>query len=518
MRELKKPRVFEEQDKERIKNLSLKGNGYRGLRDDITKAFGVRYEYDETTGKVAKQYYPTTIASDLSGYKVRYEPKDFRCIGECGKQCDLFMQFKFKKAGKYVLIVGGELDSLSAFQMLKDYQEERKSDYDPIPVVSPTTGENSVEQIKRQYEWLNRFERIIIGLDNDAAGKAATEALIAALPRGKVWVVEWSLKDPNLMLTEGRSKDFIRDFYNARRVLSASILESKGIADKMLEAAAKPKIPLPPFMRDVQNMLRGGLPASGIVNLGAASGIGKTTVVNQILHFWFFNAEVRAGIVSMELDAGEYGLVLLSHHIKQKLDDLSVDERLRLLESPEIIAQRNTLLYREDGDSRFLLMDDRDGSVEAIQAVVEEMVVAGDCKLIILDPLQDILDGMTNEDQAVFLRWQKGLVKSHGVLFVNINHIRKAQDSKQAGSKGAFITEEDFAGSSTIFKSASVNILISRNKYAEDELEKNTTTVFVSKNRQGGRTGPAGQWIYCHKTHTLYDKDYYIEHIVEADI
>lgn len=507
---------FSTEAKEQIKkNTSTKGKGFRGLRDDITSPFGIRYEYEESSGNVTKQYYPVTIKGELSGYKIRQLPKSFFSVGETGKTCDLFGQFKFKTAGKYVLLVGGEVDQLSAFQMMRDYQlgKANGDSYAPVAVVSPTIGENCKKQIQKQYDFLNQFERIIVGFDNDEAGKKATEDIIDVLPRGKIWIAHWRYKDPNEYLVNGKEKEFVQDFYNARRNLSASILESSGIESKMEEAASAKKIPLPPFMSKLEELLRGGLPASGIVNLGSASGIGKTSIINQILHHWFFNTDVRAGIVSMELDAGEYGLVLLSHHVKAKIDDMSPEQRVEFMSRPEIKEARHNLLYREDGDSRFLLMDDRDGSVEAIKEVVEEMVVAGGCKVIVLDPLQDILDGMNNEEQAVFLKWQKSLVKSHKVLFFNVNHIRKAGSGQESGSKGAFITEEDFAGSSTIFKSASVNILVSRNKYAEDEVERNTSVAYCSKNRKGGRTGPCGEWYYDHDTHTLYDKEYYFSHV-----
>ena len=59
------------------------------------------------------------------------------------------------------------------------------------------------------------------------------------------------------------------------------------------------------------------------------------------------------------------------------------------------------LIQFEDGTDRFFLLDNRDGSIEEIQDTIEELVVACGCKVIILDPLQDILDGLSNEEQAV---------------------------------------------------------------------------------------------------------------------
>jgi twinkle protein len=71
------------------------------------------------------------------------------------------------------------------------------------------------------------------------------------------------------------------------------------------------------------------------------------------------------------------------------------------------------------------------------------------------------------------------------------------------------LTEDSIHGSSTIIKSASANILLSRDKYAEDEVERNTTKIVLSKNRLVGLTGPAGELYYENYTHTLHNKEEY---------
>jgi hypothetical protein len=95
------------------------------------------------------------------------------------------------------------------------------------------------------------------------------------------------------------------------------------------------------------------------------------------------------------------------------------------------------------------------------------------------------------------MKWAKGFIKSHGVSFVFINHMRKSENSG----------EMDIMGSSTIIKSAAANIILKRDKLAEDDLVRNTTYVFVPKNRVCGITGPAGAAYYDNQTHTLYDLD-----------
>ena len=112
-----------------------------------------------------------------------------------------------------------------------------------------------------------------------------------------------------------------------------------------------------------------------------------------------------------------------------------------------------------------------------------------------MDPLQDLLDGLSNDEQAIFMKWAKGFIKSHGISFVLINHMRKSENSG----------EMDIMGSSTIIKSAAANIILKRDKLAEDEITRNTTSVFVPKNRVCGLTGPAGAAYYDNATHTLHD-------------
>ena len=492
-------------------NTGLDSKGYRGIRTDISKWFGVRYEYSETDGSVVKMYYPCTKDYEISGYKVRNHPKDFRgALGEVGASTDLFGQFRFKTHSGIILIVGGEIDQLSAFQMLKDAQKDDR--FDPVAVVCSTIGETSAfKQIQQQYEWLSGAKKLIVAMDNDEAGKKATEAIVDILPKGRVHVMNLRYKDPNEYLVNGKSNEFISDFWAAKPYTPGDVVGSSSLSEKIMESATLEKIPLPPFMHKVQDLMAGGIPLSKIVNLGSFSGAGKSTIADECVYFWAFHSPYKIGVVSLESDAGEYGTKLLSRHIGRKIDLISdVSEKVEFLKS-EYVQRKQEELFYKDGQDRFMLIDERDGGLESLKKQVDNLVIKCDCKVIILDPLQDILDGLSNEDQAVFMKWQKGLVKSHKVTFININHVRKSSGGSQANSTGASIHEEDFAGSSSIFKSAACNLLFTRNKEAECPIERNTTIMKMTKCRWTGRTDPhAGKYFYDNETHTLYDFDDYM--------
>jgi hypothetical protein len=122
------------------------------------------------------------------------------------------------------------------------------------------------------------------------------------------------------------------------------------------------------------------------------------------------------------------------------------------------------------------------------------------------------MDGMSNEEQAVFMKWLKGMVKSHDVSFILINHVRKSAGGGKQNSAGADLFEEDFQGSSAIFKSAACNLLFTRNKEAENEIERNITSMKMTKCRWTGNTSPnAGKYYYDNATHTVHDLEDYLD-------
>lgn len=496
---------------------------YRGISAKTMEFYGHRVQRD-FKGDISCIYYPETNPdreelSGLNGYKSRVLPKKFgrRNIGVTGRANELSGQHRFRhKTGKYILITGGENDKAAAFQMLKEMRKDE--DFDPIPVVSPTAGEGSAaKQIADNYDFLDQFDYIVLGLDNDEAGQLATEEACKVLPKDKVKIAKWSLKDPHKMLEEGKQRQFVRNFYDAKDLVADQVKTSKQADEEMEQELLMPRIPLPPFLHKLQHIMAGGIPLGYMVNWGAATGSGKTTYINEMVYFWIFNSPYKVGILSLELTAGQYQQSMLSRHIGKKLSLMAPQEAYDFVRTPEIMEQRRYLREDEFGRERYTLLDDREGTLENVKLQIDKLIKKHGCKMIIIDPLNDLFEGAELAEQTAFVKYLKGVIKS-GVAIFNVVHITKGKtitdkDGKRQVRK---LTEDDFAGVSNIAKSGGCNILSWRDKQAEDEMLRNITEIEVPKCRWSGRGGPAGNLYYDNETHTLYELDDWLRSQVQT--
>ena len=240
------------------------------------------------------------------------------------------------------------------------------------------------------------------------------------------------------------------------------------------------------------------------------SGIGKTLITNNLIQYWILYSPYKVGVLSLEAGAGKFLIRLISGYLGTNVARIATpEEKVQYLNDNR--AKCEELFMNEEGEERFCLVDDK-GELDTLAAVrrtVERMIRQGDCKLIIIDPIQDILDSLLLEEQAAFLAWQKKVKARDNVTFINVNHTRKSGGGSKAGSQGGMLTEEDMQGTSALYKSAAINIILTRDKTAADEFARNTTDVLLTKSRDVGDTGPAGQLFYVGATARLYNKEAY---------
>ena len=502
--------ITEEQNEDIKSYTGTDGKGFRGIRKDINVFFGVRYQYSEETGEPIKEFVPTTIRGKLVGYKTRVFPKDFKHpIGVVGKECDLIGQFRFSSHSRTVLIVGGEIKQRAAYQMLLDNQRARgKEEYETVAVVCPTTGENGAfKQVQAQYDFFSQFSKIIVCMDNDETGKKANEDICNVLPAGKGHIMKMRYKDADEYIRLGKEHEFIDDFWKARPHLPTGIVGSGELYDAVIEEALRPKLRLPSFMKTLNQMTADGIPLGTVGVISAFTGQSKSTIVNECIYDWIFSSPYKMGVVSMEQNKGQYGELMLSRHIEIKLGNLSQADKLTVLRSERTVELQKELFFNEDGTDRWMVVDDRDGDVESLKSAIEQLVIACGCKVVVVDTISDMFDGLTTDEQAVLMKWQKSIVNRYDCCIINVSHQRKTGTGEKDGSAGALGNESGLHGSSTLSKSAAWILVAGRDKANEDPIVRNTTYLLLLKCRWSGQTGPAGCLFYDNLTHRLHDFD-----------
>lgn len=493
--------------------------GYRGLDKEVCKELGVRWKYDERTGKVSEMYVPAHILENgefvLTGYQVRKVRdnqgnlvKDFYALGSVSKLNTFFAQTLNHK--ETLVIVGGQVDCISAIQMLRQGLSRYPS---RIPVVvSAMCGESSTADfIKTHYDWVNKFSKVVLALDNDQAGIDAVEKAKEVLNPDTTLVATYSLKDANEYLVPRNNKtanDFASDVvWNATPVKSYGIVQSSGLFDKALEMIAAPKIPLPPFLSELKSPLAGGIEIGGIVNIVSQSSLGKSSIINQAVIYWLKHCPYKMCVFSLEDNGGSYVIKLASNIIGKKLMSIEDDnERYQILKDNE--QKVLPYLVDEDGNSKFVMLEEASTSIEDIEHAILQAIKVHGCSIFVIDTLTNVILSKSIEEQAEFMLMEERLRRLHNVTFINLSHTRKL------GNNEVMTPSDDMVkGASQIVGTATMNIILTRDKMSDDPIERNTTNISITKNRSTGITANNIAKIYYHNdSHTLFSYEYAAQH------
>lgn len=233
----------------------------------LNKATAEKYRALTSDDKISLLY---TTEGKVTSFKERgLSEKTFKFNGPA--QTDLFGQSAFSKGGKSVTITEGEFDAMAAYQML--YMSE--------PCVSVINGSSgAVKDCKRNYEWLDSFEKINIAFDNDKAGQDAAMAVAELFDPRKVRLVTMTLNDPNDYIKQGRERDFIDAHKKAAPFTPDGIIAGSSLYDLV---STPPEYDCVPYPFSGLNRMTKGLRTGELITFVAGTGVGKTQVMREIL-------------------------------------------------------------------------------------------------------------------------------------------------------------------------------------------------------------------------------------------
>lgn len=482
---------------------------YRGLDKDICAQLGVRWKYDEE-GKVSDMYFPARYVEDgevkISGYKIRHKPKNFFSTGYVGKVNLIGGQTQ--AVADTLVIVGGEICLVSAKQMLAPIEKKYNRQ---INVVTSLLGEDSTADcLKAQIDWVNKHKKIVLALDNDDAGKKATQKCLDFLPKDKLFTANLRYKDANDYIRNKDTESYMQDAYwNASPVESYGVKGSKELLQGAKLRLQQDKVPFPEFMSDLADHFTDRSMWIGEwVNWVSGVSSGKSTVFDAWMIDWALTSPYRQAIMSYESDWKSFGVKVASLATSRAVMKIEGKEnRLKFIEENEDEILK--LLQTDDGDDRFDFVDQLPKNISEAKKLITYLVKIRGIRILWIDPALDFLSLCQNKNEydelIIFL---DNIRMTEDVTIMCALHTRKQLSSGVNASEGGEIQEEDAYGGREIIAKGTLNLTAQRNKNAQDPVEKNTMVIKIRKNRNDQVTGVTTRLYYRPKANKLYPYSY----------
>jgi hypothetical protein len=372
-----------------------------------------------------------------------------------------------------VVIVEGEIDTLTVAQVTKFN----------IPVVSIPTGAQSARKaVAANIDWLEKFDEIILGFDDDEPGRKAVEECAPLIPTGKCKICSWGEehKDPNGLLMARRPGDIQLCIERARTWAPVGTLTGSSF-DRVINEAFSDSggipltFPWPKMRKATANAYRQG---DAIIIL-AGSGVGKSTFLFECMAHWLDEGHNIAGIFLEDIPAGVLdGLLTVASNKRLRLDPT-------MLSAPEKIA-----LLKARGWYDRLCIEEPDKiakTKDALYSKVRYLVGARDVSIVIVDPLSFLVSKAvtdTDERRAIdhMMTELSDLGRALGVTIIMSHHLSRPEGNI-SHEEGAEVSLKHARGSHGIAMFAANIIALQAPNKKKGEL---AAKVIVKKSRWRG--------------------------------
>ena len=455
----------------------------RQIKRETCNFYNVQVLHDRNNN-VVKHIYPYfDINNSHVANKIRLvDNKAFHSEGAL-QNATLFGQSKFR-GGKYLTICEGEVDALSAYELMGSKWAS----------VSIKNGcQSALRDVKANYDYINKFEKVVICFDNDEHGRKAANQVAQVFEPNKCLIMDMRFKDANEYLMKNMREEFTKDWWNARPYTPAGIYNLADISGRIYEEDDTETCLYP--YNGLNDKLF-GMRTGELVTFTAGTGAGKSSLMREMMHHLLKNTKHNIGVFSLEENITRTMLHIMS---------VEANDRLYIKEVQKNYTTEQLQAFEKEtiGTRRFFGFD-HFGSITTDEILnrVRYMVKALDCKYILIDHLSILVSGIEGEDERrnidQLMTKLRSLVEETRCAMLLVSHLRRATGDK-GQEQGKEISLSMLRGSHSIAQISDAVIALERDQQAEDPVVANTTTVRVLKNRYAGETGVA--------TYLLYNKD-----------
>jgi twinkle protein len=445
----------------------------RGITKATMTKYGVLTEINHLGEEVAHEYpYP---GGDI---KRRLFPKTFTTTKGGTVAEELFGMNLFNAgSAKYVTICEGELDAMSAFQMLG-------SKYPVVSLSSATPNKKLLTNVK---DWLSSFEKIYLSFDSDGKADHIAQKLVNLFPNKVYKVPHDKYKDANEFLQANATQEYRNAWFSSSKYVPDDVLNSTSDFVTLFKESDDP-IYLETGIQALDEQIL-GLMQGHFTVFTAPEGIGKTEFMRYLeYHILSNHPGVPIAICHLEETPKRSLLGLVSYDLGLNLTrkELVYEHNMEkdVLDSIEKLTKDENLYQFSIG-----VDEDPISILDKIRWFAE----ASECKFVFFEPIQDL----------AYSRQMDGTVEQ----FLSELSTKLARLSAELNIGIVTIAHENDDGNirdcRMIGKRASVVVKLERDKMNEDPVVRNTTTLLVTKNRPAGNTGRGGHLFFDADSFTL---------------
>lgn len=449
-------------------------SGIRGLDEDVAKLYGIQIQKTADGTPVRYAYkYPHTV-------KYRdFNDKSNTWVKDRGLGMTHLFGPKFNAgSSKRLYVTEGEFDAASLYQILG------KS----FPVVSLPSASIGEKFLQATHEYLDAFQEIVYAGELDDSGRRAADKLYEIYPEKFYYVPMSKHKDANDFLTNGDS-DLL--MWAARKPQRYSP-ENFFCTDEAVEKAIREENPYEytPTGHSALDASCRGLVKGGITFIKAPRGTGKTEIVRYFETAMLRDDNTKIALLHMEEMKSTTYRSMATYHLGVNVrtkDDAkwnNIPEEDVIKAALEITQGDRTVIFE---------MRSHDDPMKLLDYVRLSATVYG-AEYIFIDHVQRLaylsdtgVDGATSTLTTLGSRMAQ-LAKELNIGVIFISQVNDDGRTKYAAS-----LEEE----------AIICIKLVREVESEDEMLRNTTGLYVDKNRPFSKLGKCGAVFYDGETTLL---------------
>lgn len=456
----------------------------RKLRSDTLQHFKCKVEYNEQDRSISIVYSP--IMSD-NGKLIAYEGKapkagssPFR-VGEStkGVRVQLFGQ-SVASSYKRLWIFEGAFDAMSAWQVLSDKYPSAN------PSCIALRGSGNLSILSDNSDFLKQFGEVILCLDNDDAGKKATEKIYELLGNVKVWNV--SFNDASEALQLGKNSELLNALFNAKPYCPSSLVIG-GVGLDRLKRPLEEGIRVPSLPKTMDKLH--GFREGEMTVILSPPGVGKTTLCREIGYYL-----IKSG-------QGVFNIYLEEDIEKSQQGYIARDQGVilpKLRANPELLTPDQwESAYKSLIDNDHTLWMDHFGSVQP-DVLMRDIRYANDqgFKFVILDHISMVFSGMStiNERKEIDLLLTELAMFTKGANIhpIVVSHVKRVNKPLPKDGKGNVIypywdtVASDAARGSGAFEQLAWNIIAIEPEILESG-ERGRVRTKILKNREWSELG-----------------------------